>query len=194
MYLAKHAIFLLNVFLIVNCGSTQKQDLSAGKNMEDEMSTATAAKFSLASTAFKEGEMIPKKYTCDGPDISPPLEWHGVPAEAKSLALIVEDPDAPMGTWVHWVIFNIPPGTSGLPEHASAGKTLPDGAVQGRNDFRKIGYGGPCPPGGTHRYFFLLYGLDTMLKLPAGSTKADLVRAMEGHIVGKAQLMGKYSH
>ena len=158
------------------------------------MLTATTSKFSLASTAFKEGEIIPKKYTCDGPDVSPPLEWYAVPPEAKSLALIVEDPDAPMGTWVHWVIFNIPPRTSGLPEHVSAEKTLPDGVVQGRNDFRKIGYGGPCPPGGTHRYFFLLYALDTMLKLPAGSTKVDLVRAMEGHIIGKAQLMGKYSH
>ncbi|MCL5034488.1 MAG: YbhB/YbcL family Raf kinase inhibitor-like protein [Bacteroidetes bacterium] len=194
MYLAKHAIFLLNVFFMVNCGSAQKQDDTASKNMEDEMSTTTAAKFALASTAFKEGEMIPKKYTCDGPDISPPLEWHSVPPGAKSLALIVEDPDAPMGTWVHWVIFNIPPQSSGLPEHVSAEKTLPDGAIQGRNDFRKIGYGGPCPPGGIHRYFFILYALDTMLRLPAGSAKAELVRAMEGHVIGKAQLMGKYSH
>ena len=158
------------------------------------MSTIIGEKFGLASTAFKQGETIPKKYGCGGPDISPPLEWQSVPADAKSLALIVEDPDAPMGTWVHWVIFNIPPESSGLPEHVATDKTLPDGAVQGRNDFRKIGYGGPCPPSGTHRYFFLLYALDTTLRLPAGSTKAELVRAMEGHIVGKAELMGKYSH
>ncbi len=194
MFPVKYAILLLSVFLLTNCGRAQKDNHSASKNPEDVMSTTTESKFALASTAFKEGEMIPKKFTCDGPDVSPPLEWRSAPAQTKSLALIVEDPDAPMGIWVHWVIFDIPPASSGLPEHVSTDKTLPDGAVQGRNDFRKIGYGGPCPPSGTHRYFFLLYALDTVLKLPAGSTKAELVRAMEGHVVGRAQLMGRYSH
>ncbi len=194
MQFAKYSFFLLNIFLIANCGSAHKQNYAASKEVEGAMSATTQREFALTSTAFKEGEMIPKKYTCDGPDISPPLEWHEVPAGAKSLALIVEDPDAPMGIWVHWVIFNIPPGTSGLPEHVSTDKTLADGAIQGRNDFRKIGYGGPCPPGGTHRYFFILYALDTTLRLSPGSTKAEMVRAMEGHIVGKAQLMGRYSH
>lgn len=194
MHFAKYSVFLLSVFLMANCGSTNKDSHTASKDVEGAMATTTQTGFALTSTAFKEGEMIPKKYTCDGPDISPPLEWHNVPSGAKSLALIVEDPDAPMGIWVHWVIFNIPPGSSGLPEHVSANNTLSDGAVQGRNDFRKIGYGGPCPPSGTHRYFFILYALDTALRLSPGSTKADLVGAMEGHIIGKAQLMGRFSH
>ena len=157
------------------------------------MSTGSLGKLALTSTAFKEGEIIPKKYTCDGPDISPPLEWESVPANTRSLALIAEDPDAPMGTWIHWVIYDIPPNVSELAENIPPEKTLPDGAVQGKNDFRNIGYGGPCPPSGTHRYFFRLYALDTKLNLPPGSTKFDLVKAMRGRIVGEAQLMGKYS-
>jgi Raf kinase inhibitor-like YbhB/YbcL family protein len=111
----------------------------------------------ITSSAFGSGEMIPAKYTCDGADFSPPLEWSGSPAGTKSFALVCDDPDAPMGTWVHWVIFDIPPSATMLGEGITREKDLPGGGTQGINDFRKIGYGGPCPPGGTHRYFFKLY-------------------------------------
>lgn len=146
----------------------------------------------LRSSAFEEGGMIPRKYTCDGQDISPPLAWDSIPPGTKSLALICDDPDAPRGDWVHWVMFNLPAETRQLPENVPPKKELPNGALQGSNDFRKIGYGGPCPPGGTHRYFFKLYALDTLLKLHAGASKADLLKAMQGHILGQGQLMGKY--
>jgi Raf kinase inhibitor-like YbhB/YbcL family protein len=139
----------------------------------------------ITSSVFSEGEMIPTRYTCDGPDVSP--------AEtAQSLALICDDPDAPMGTWVHWVLFNIPAGASGLPTEISSDATLENGARHGTNDFGRLGYGGPCPPGGTHRYFFKLYALDTELDLASGISKAQLLKAMEGHILAEAQLMGKY--
>ncbi|MEW5806960.1 MAG: YbhB/YbcL family Raf kinase inhibitor-like protein [Acidobacteriota bacterium] len=146
----------------------------------------------MKSHAFEEGGMIPSKYTCDGEDISPPLSWSAMPEGTKSLALISDDPDAPMGTWVHWVIFNLPPDVSELPENVPKQRTLPNGGKQGANDFRKIGYGGPCPPGGTHRYYFKLYALDTMLSLDAGVTKKQILKAMEGHILAEGRLMGKY--
>lgn len=146
----------------------------------------------ITRTAFEDGGMIPRKYTCDGEDVSPPLAWTGVPEGAKTIALISDDPDAPMGTWVHWVLFNLPATEKALPEAVPPDKELKNGARQGRNDFRRIGYGGPCPPGGTHRYFFKLYALDTVLNLPAGATKAELLKAMEGHILAQGQLMGKY--
>jgi len=147
----------------------------------------------ITSSAFNEGGMIPEKYTCDGEDISPPLEWTGVPEETKSLALISDDPDAPMGTWVHWVIFNIPANVSKLNENIPSQEVLADGVKQGKNDFNKIGYGGPCPPGGTHRYYFKLYALDTNLDSDPGITKEELLKTMEGHILAQGQLMGKYS-
>ena len=147
----------------------------------------------ITSSAFSEGEMIPTRYTCDGPDVSPDLAWTGVPETTQSLALICDDPDAPMGTWVHWVLFNIPPGDRGLPGEISPDAALENGARHGTNDFGRLGYGGPCPPGGTHRYFFKLYALDTELDLASGITKAQLIEAMEGHILAEAQLMGKYS-
>ncbi|MDH7511662.1 MAG: YbhB/YbcL family Raf kinase inhibitor-like protein [Clostridiales bacterium] len=146
----------------------------------------------ITSTAFEESGMIPRKYTCDGEDVSPPLAWTGVPEGAKTIALISDDPDAPVGTWVHWVLFNLPAAEKGLPEAVPPDEELKNGAKQGQNDFRRIGYGGPCPPGGTHRYFFKLYALDTVLNLPAGATKAELLKAMEGHILAQGQLMGKY--
>ena len=146
----------------------------------------------ITSSVFSEGEMIPTRYTCDGPDVSPDLAWSGIPETAQSLALICDDPDAPMGTWVHWVLFNIPVGANGLPAKIAPDATLEDGAQQGTNDFGRLGYGGPCPPGGTHRYFFKLYALDTRLDLASGITKAQLVDAMEGHVLAEAQLMGKY--
>jgi Raf kinase inhibitor-like YbhB/YbcL family protein len=147
----------------------------------------------ITSSAFSEGEMIPTGYTCDGPDISPELAWTGVPETTQSLALICDDPDAPMGTWVHWVLFNIPPGARGLPGEISPDAALENGARHGTNDFGRLGYGGPCPPGGTHRYFFKLYALDTELDLASGITKAQLIEAMEGHILAEAQLMGTYN-
>lgn len=146
----------------------------------------------LTSSAFEEGGMIPRKYTCDDIDVSPPLAWDAVPDGTKSLALICDDPDAPVGTWVHWVVFNIPSEVYDLAENQPHEETLPNGATQGRNDFRNIGYGGPCPPSGTHRYFFKLYALDTLLDLKPGATKKDLLKAMEGHILAQAQLMGRY--
>ncbi len=146
----------------------------------------------VTSPAFEEGGMIPRQYTCDGEDISPPLAWRGVPENAQTLALIFDDPDAPMGTWVHWVLFNLPASENGLPEGVPPTKELKNGARQGRNDFQRIGYGGPCPPGGTHRYFFKLYALDKVLDLAPGATKAELLRAMEGHLLAQGQLMGRY--
>ena len=148
-------------------------------------------KMQITSSAFTEGGFIPGKYTCDGADVSPPLKWTA-PAGAKSYALICDDPDAPAGTWVHWVIFNIPAGTTSLDENVHPDRTVPGGAAQGTNDFRKIGYGGPCPPGGTHRYFFKIYALDSMIGLDPGATKAALLKAMEGHVIARGQLVGKY--
>ena len=146
----------------------------------------------ITSSSFSEGAMIPKKHTCDADDISPDLNWSGVPKEAKSLALICDDPDAPRGTWVHWVLFNIPADLNALPAGVSPDAALKNGSRHGKNDFRKLGYGGPCPPGGTHRYFFKVYALDAVLSLDSGSTKAQVLAAMKGHILAEGQLMGKY--
>ncbi len=146
----------------------------------------------LTSSAFNEGGMIPKKHTCDGQDVSPPLSWTGVPEGTKSMALISDDPDAPMGTWVHWVIYGIPAGACDLPEAVPPSKKLDNGARQGTNDFRRIGFGGPCPPSGTHRYYFKLYALDQELPLDSGLTKDQLLKAMKGHILAEGQLMGRY--
>ena len=146
----------------------------------------------LTSTAFEEGGMIPAEYTCDGQNISPPLAWSGVPDGAKTLALIADDPDAPRGTWVHWIVYQIPPTEKGLPENVPARATLDNGARQGTNDFKKTAYGGPCPPSGTHRYFFKLYALDADLNLPPGATKDQLLKATEGHVLAEGQLMGRY--
>src|SRR5437660_1714684 len=146
----------------------------------------------LTSTAFDEGGMIPARYTCDGENVSPPLAWSGVPTGTKTLALVADDPDAPRGTWTHWLIYQIPATEKGLPENVPARDTLDSGARQGANDFKKTGYGGPCPPTGTHRYFFKLYALDTDLTLPPGATKDQLLKALENHIVAQGQLMGRY--
>ncbi len=147
----------------------------------------------LTSTAFKEGLTIPAMYTCSGQDNSPPLIWTGLPAHTFCLALICDDPDAPAGTWVHWVIYNIPLEENGLPANVAKTPMLPNGAYQGVNDFGRIGYGGPCPPKGkAHRYFFKLYALDTRLSLAPGATKQALVQATHGHIVAEVQLMGTF--
>lgn len=146
----------------------------------------------ITSTAFTDGGMIPRDYTCDGKDISPPLAWAGVPEGTKSLAIICDDPDAPVGTWVHWVLFNIPATVNKLPQSMPSAKALENGAKHGINDFRKFGYGGPCPPGGTHRYYFKLYALDIELTQEPGLTKAELLKAMKDHILAEGQLMGRY--
>jgi Raf kinase inhibitor-like YbhB/YbcL family protein len=153
---------------------------------------AGGATMELKSQAFAAGEMIPAKYTCDGQDISPPLRWSDPPAGTIEFALISDDPDAPVGTWVHWVMWNIPANASALDENLPKTASLPNGTKQGTTDFRRIGYGGPCPPSGTHRYYFKLYALDTALNLPASTIKKDLEKAMQGHILGQAELMGTY--
>jgi Raf kinase inhibitor-like YbhB/YbcL family protein len=150
----------------------------------------------LISSAFSPNSSVPIRYTCDGEDLSPDLSWSGVPASAKSLALIVDDPDAPdpaapKMTWVHWVLYNIPAKNGELPE-AVASDSLPQGTMQGTNDWNRVGYGGPCPPTGRHRYFFKLYALDSELPDLEKPTKGQLEQAMQGHIVEKAELIGTY--
>ncbi|HEX6703185.1 MAG TPA: YbhB/YbcL family Raf kinase inhibitor-like protein [Albitalea sp.] len=148
----------------------------------------------LASTAFVNGGDIPGRYTCEGPDLAPPLFWTDLPEATRSLALIVDDPDAPdpahpQRTWVHWVLYDIPPSAEGLPESASP---LPEGARDGLNDWNRTGYGGPCPPIGRHRYFFKLYALDQMLSDQHEPKKAALEKAMQGHVLAQAELVGTY--
>lgn len=149
--------------------------------------------FELKSAAFAAGAVIPRKYTCDGQDISPPLQWSDPPAAAGSFALVCDDPDAPAGTWIHWVIYNIPAAAHALPERVVNDAALPDGSRQGRNSWGNTGYGGPCPPRGQHRYYFKLYALDKMLDLASGAGRDQLLKAMQGHIVAQAELMGVYS-
>jgi hypothetical protein len=141
----------------------------------------------IMSSAFQEGGNIPRRYTCDDLNVSPPLRWSGIPSGTKSLALIADDPDAPMGTWVHWVLFDVPPDLTGLEEGITGT------GIDGKNDFRRLGYGGPCPPRGKpHRYYFKLHALDILLKLKPGATKAEVERAMQGHILAQGQIMGLY--
>ncbi len=150
-------------------------------------------KLQLTSSAFSEGQAIPVLHTCQGRDTSPPLKWSGVPANAKSLALIADDPDAPVGTWVHWVLYDLPPVTTELAENVERSQYLPGGAKQGINDFKRLGYGGPCPPPGKpHRYYFKLYALDRVTDLKPGATKQELLKVMEGHVLAEGQLMGTY--
>jgi len=147
----------------------------------------------VTSPAFKEGQPIPVKHTCDSQDVSPPLKWIGVPSGTQSLALIADDPDAPMGTWVHWVLYGLSPTLTELPENVDKSQHVLGGARQGITDFKRLGYGGPCPPPGKpHRYYFKLYALDTEIDLPPGATKKQLLEAMEGHILAQGQLMGTY--
>jgi hypothetical protein len=172
------AFYLVMGLAVVNLLAAEK----AGK---DQMQ--------LTSTAFAEGAAIPAKHTCDAKNVSPPLKWSGVPPGAKSLVLIVDDPDAPSGTWVHWVLYDLPAATNELAEDVPKGQYAAGGAKQGLNDFRHLGYGGPCPPPGkAHRYFFKLYALDTLLDLKPGLTKKDIESAMDKHVLARGQLMGTY--
>ncbi len=152
----------------------------------------SAQVISVRSSAFGEGDRIPSDFTCDGADMSPPIEWSGVPAQAQSLAVIAEDPDAPSGNWTHWLVYDLPPQLTRLTAGIPVGDRLPGGGSQGRTDFGKSGYGGPCPPGGEHRYFFKVYALDMMLRLRSGASKQELLQAMQGHILAEGVLMGKY--
>ncbi len=170
----KEAIFFLAVIFLLSQGGA-------------------AMALELKSSAFFPDGPIPRHHTCEGEDVSPELKWEGAPAATLSFALIADDPDAPMGTWVHWVLYDIPGDTKGLPEGVPNTATLDDGSRQGMNDSRKFGYGGPCPPPGKpHRYYFKLYALDTKLDLKGKVTKEVLLSAMEGHILVKASLMGTY--
>lgn len=174
------ALYLV-VVLLASCESGE-QPLKEG-----EMTLAPS------SPAFPEGGKIPARYTCDGQDVSPALTWDEPPVGTQSLALIVDDPDAPVGVWTHWVLFNLPSDSRELPEAVPSQEQLPSGALQGRNDFGNIGYGGPCPPpGGPHRYRFTLYALDQSLDLKTGASKKQVLDAMQGHILAQGQLTGTY--
>lgn len=182
------ALTIAMIFLIgaaASCGSEKSDKTQAGKG-------ANKMSLVITSTAFKQEGMIPSQYTCDGADISPQLAWTNVPDGVKSFALICDDPDAPVGDWVHWVIYNLPADAREIAEKLNNVEKLPNGALHGKNDFNKFGYGGPCPPGGTHRYFFKLYALDTVLNLTGAVTKKTLLEAMKGHILAQGELMGKY--
>ncbi len=167
--------------------------VTAGCSQEPQATKGHVMKTSLTSAAFADGEPIPAKYTCDGNDVSPPLQWTNAPANTRCFALIADDPDAPVGTWVHWVLYDLPADSSALPENVAKTQNITGNAKQGVNDFRRLGYGGPCPPPGKpHRYFFKLYALDRVLDLKPAVTKKDLLKAMEGHVLAEGQLMGTY--
>ena len=176
----KSTLLLLSALAVMLAGCRAE---SSQKTVEGE----TDMSIQITSPAFSEGGSIPDQYTCDGRDISPQLDWSGIPDGTQSLALIADDPDAPLGTWVHWVLYDLSPGLTGLPDAVSGAGT------QGKNDFRKLTYGGPCPPKGpAHRYYFKLYALDTLLNLKEGASKAEIEKAIQGHILALGQLMGKY--
>ena len=164
-----------------------------GAEPQGEPVVTSDSALSPTSAAFEDGAAIPAQYTCDGADISPPLEWGDPPPNTGSFALIMDDPDAPIGTWVHWVIYDLPAEARSLAEGVPGEPHLAGGGVQGRNSWPKTGYGGPCPPSGTHRYFFKLYALDVVLGAGPGLTKKELLEEMGGHILAQAQLVGTYS-
>lgn len=178
-------LIVLGVFvvLLAGCGG------SAPAEPEPDMADS---ELRLVSSAFAEGESIPEVYTCNGEDISPPLSWEGAPEGTESFALIMDDPDAPVGTWVHWVLFDIPGDRRELPEDVPAQAEVPDMGRHGENSWGRTDYGGPCPPSGTHTYVFKLYALDTTLDLEAGTTKKALLDAMEGHLLARTELRGEY--
>ena len=159
----------------------------------EQASGPSTSGFRMESAAFKEGSGIPVRFTCEGEDVSPALTWAGAPAGTRSFALIVEDPDAPGGVWTHWVVYNLPATTKAMDENQPKQAQLPNGGLQGLSSFGHVGYGGPCPPPGpAHRYFFRLYALDAALPLESGAGKQQVIDAMKGHILGQAQLMGRF--
>jgi len=173
-------------------GAMGAQDTAAsGHNKAGGMAMGA---ITVTSTAFTDGTTIPKQYTCEGKDMSPPLSWSGVPSSAKTVAMILDDPDAPMGTWTHWVIWNIPATTTTLSEGMAKDASVSGGIRQGKNSWPKTGYNGPCPPPGkAHRYYFTLYALDTSLSIPDSSNRSQLEAAMKGHILAQGQLLGMYA-
>ncbi|MGP8217185.1 MAG: YbhB/YbcL family Raf kinase inhibitor-like protein [Bacteroidia bacterium] len=173
---------------IASCSNSQNGNISA----TNPPALNAPSPFRIYSDAFKEGEDIPGVYTCDSSNISPQLHWNKPFKNIASFALIVDDPDAPMGTWVHWVLYNIPANDTVLAVNMPKDTMLANGAKEGIPSFGKPGYGGPCPPKGVHRYYFKIYALDTMLPYPAGLTKKQLIAVMKGHILAEAELMGKY--
>jgi len=179
------AALVIALVLLVSCQNGEQT--SVGETGDLDMT------IKLTSAAFGEGGMIPLKYSKFGRDSSPPLAWSALPEGTRSVALVCDDPDAPVGTWVHWVLYDWPHDVLEVPERLSVEGELPNGAKQGRNDFGDLGYGGPQPPGGTHRYFFKIYALDRKLVLGPGVSAKELMLAMEGHVLAKGQLMGKYS-
>jgi len=185
-------VALSAAFLSVGVGAGQALPSKGAAAAEGEKTMALA----ISSKAFASGGPIPARHTCDGEDVSPELSWTEPPAGTRSFVLIVDDPDAPMGTWVHWVLYDLPAETRSLPEGLPKKETLdkPAGAKQGRNDFGRIGWGGPCPPAGKpHRYFFRLYALDRSLGLAAGATRPEVDRAMAGHVLAQAETYGTYA-
>ena len=180
--------------LLLSCSGNKNESGNTQSAGKDTVTAKTPEGMSLSSTAFESGKPIPKKYTCDAEDISPPLRWKNIPAQTQSLALICDDPDAPGGTWVHWVVFNISPKITEIPENFTRKQTAENGIQQGMNDFKKTGYGGPCPPSGTHHYSFRLYALDCAISSEKPLTKNELERLMKDRILGKAELIGTYSH
>lgn len=180
--------------LAAACGGGER-DSPPGEGDDEPRIRTREVEMSLqvTSDAFSQGSEIPTRHTCDGADVSPLLRISGAPEETESLAVVADDPDAPGTTWVHWVIYDIPPDATELPEDIPAEGQVVDGARQGQNDFGNLGYGGPCPPpGGAHRYFFKVYALDARLGLPAGATKEELLEAMEGHVAAEGELVGTY--
>jgi Raf kinase inhibitor-like YbhB/YbcL family protein len=172
--------------------SSQTDNPFSGRSGHPELGGRTMS-FALKSAAFANSGEIPRKFTCDGADLSPALEWNGVPEGTHSLALIADDPDAPMGTWTHWLIWNIPAKATVLPEGVPKTELVDNGVRQGRNDFKRIGYGGPCPPPGKpHRYFLKLYALDARLDVKPGAGRAELERTMKPHILSETEWMGTY--
>lgn len=184
--------------ILVSCKEKKAEKKSITPTVEKKKKGGTKMSIKITSSAFAEGEMIPKKYSCDGERISPPLKWENIPEDAKSLVLISDDPDAPAGTWVHWVVYDMSPNIKELPEAIPSVDLLEDieglniTGKQGINSAHRIGYYPPCPPSGTHRYFFKIYALDLMLNLNTGASKKKVLKAMEGHIIAQGQLMGKY--
>jgi Raf kinase inhibitor-like YbhB/YbcL family protein len=184
--MSSHRLAALLCGLLLFAGCQDKKGTSA---LDEE----GAATMQLSSSAFRDGDTIPKKYTGDGEDMAPQLSWTGAPEGAKSFAVICEDPDAPRGTWTHWMLFNLPADKRELPEGTPTEENLPSGARQGKNDFGNIGYGGPAPPKGKpHRYFFKVYALDTILDVPAGGGPKQIEPAMRKHILAHGQLIGTY--
>ena len=182
------AITLLLPLALAGCGNSPR----SLPQPSAQQSPDQKGEIKVTSVAFKQGEPIPRQYTCAGVNVSPPLEWTGVPKAAKTIAIVADDPDVPGGTWVHWVLYNVPADNIGFVENVPVSETLKAGGFQGKNDFGKIGYGGPCPPSGAHRYFFKIFALDTTLKLSAGASRKDIDAAVTKHILAAGQLMGTY--